>query len=667
MTANAARKRLSKLAPTGILCAALTAWGAFVYAGEPGVLVLNYHNVPTEPNNDPCAVDLRSLVEQIDYLRLHGYNFIGPDDMLKAGEDATSLPKRPVLLTFDDGYVSFASNVLPVLELYGCPAVLGICTAWLEQGSPEGITAPLLGWKELRPIAAHPLVTIASHSHDLHHTHQYNPHGNAAWAGNSRRYFPGRGTYEDEAAFRSRIRKDLRTSRRLLRKRLGVDARIIVWPYGEYNAITIDEAKQAGFTMAMALGNGLADPGKPYEISRETIENNPHIHDFVLALADWANPASRPDALPRRAVQIDLDTIYDTSAEQTERNLDALLDRIVEMGADAVYLQAFADPDGDGNVDSVYFPNRVLPMRMDLLSRVANQLFIRGISVHIWMPVLSFVLPDQDLAARLRVMEAGEHGPEPSTASYARLSPFSDEALSIVSTIYEDFAAHARFHGVLFQDDAYLADGEDFNPVALATIKREMGLKTFDPDTLTEKQKAQWTRLKTAQLNRFTEGLMQAVRKYRPAALFARNLYAPVLGRPHSEEWFAQNYADSLNTYDSVVIMAYAELEGVRHPLPWLEGLVEAAARHPEGLAKTVFKLQAYDWAERRWVPDNVMLDRVRRLTAAGAQAIAYYPDDVITDHPSLKKIRTEMSARTQFLLPPVPPPLRHKQGTPSR
>jgi len=55
-------------------------------------------------------------------------------------------------------------------------------------------------------------------------------------------------------------------------------------------------------------------------------------------------------------LQVSLDLIYDPSPVQTERNLDKFLDRMVRIKPNMVYLQGFADPDGDGNVDSVYLP-----------------------------------------------------------------------------------------------------------------------------------------------------------------------------------------------------------------------------------------------------------------------------------------------------------------------
>src|SRR5690606_28814559 len=94
-----------------------------------------------------------------------------------------------------------------------------------------------------------------------------------------------------------------------------------------------------------------------------------------------------------RVAHVDLDYVYDPDPEQMDRNLGDLVQRIADMKITTVSLQAFADPQGDGLVKSVYFPNRHLPMRADLFNRAAWQLKSRAfVDVYAWMPVLSFDL-----------------------------------------------------------------------------------------------------------------------------------------------------------------------------------------------------------------------------------------------------------------------------------
>ncbi len=161
-----------------------------------------------------------------------------------------------------------------------------------------------------------------------------------------------------------------------------------------------------------------------------------------------------------------------------------------------------------------------------------------------------------------------------------------------------------------------------------------------------------WARYKTEALIDFTGGLKQAVRKYRPDALFARDLYAKVLEDPESELWFAQDYELFLMNYDRVVVMAYPQMEKVRHPSDWLIDLVGRSKDFSGGIEKTVFKVQAYDWRKEVWINDRVLLEELRDVLSSGGRHIAYYPDNFRKDRPALNVIELEMSTRDFPFIP---------------
>lgn len=63
-----------------------------------------------------------AFVQQIRYIKRH-YDVIGARDLMNAIADGAPLPPRPLLLTFDDGYIDHFTAVFPVLDgekLPGC-------------------------------------------------------------------------------------------------------------------------------------------------------------------------------------------------------------------------------------------------------------------------------------------------------------------------------------------------------------------------------------------------------------------------------------------------------------------------------------------------------------------------------------------------------------------
>lgn len=101
--------------------------------------VLTYHRV-VDPAKTPnhygrVSVHPQAFVQHMDFLRSH-YQVIGMDQLLSAsrgGFAAGSLPRRPVLLTFDDAYTDFVDHALPVLQRYRLPATLFVPTAFPDQ------------------------------------------------------------------------------------------------------------------------------------------------------------------------------------------------------------------------------------------------------------------------------------------------------------------------------------------------------------------------------------------------------------------------------------------------------------------------------------------------------------------------------------------------------
>lgn len=615
---------------------------------QPGeFLVLCYHNVPVQASpGDPFGISQNIFIEQMEYLRTHEYNFISLEDVLAAYEGRKELPKNPVLLTFDDCYISYYEIVFPILKKFGYPSVLSLVGSWIDN-PPDGLPEPLMSWEQIREVAQCSLVEIASHSYDLHKGVQYNPWGNVGPSLSVRGYDSKTETYETEEEYINRIMIDFIVQKDLIEKQLRFIPRAMVWPYGWYSQISIAAAQNEGYRFCFTVEDGFAHVDRPNTINRSVVMNRP-FKEFITAAAGTI------DTFVIRAVQVDLDLVYDpNSQEQTYQNLSKLIDRLVAMKVNTVYLQAFSDPDGSGNIKSVYFPNRVLPMRSDLFSYAVHQMRIRNMKVYAWMPTLSIVLPDSELNDSLRVHEYDDGNTEHRQSWYKRLTPFSSKVREFVRTLYEDISVHSQIDGVLFQDDAYLTEKEDYHSSALASYRTVFG-KDITPDVLEEDPELamDWARYKTEVLIDFTKTLMEEVRKYRPSALFARNLYAAVLIDPQSEKWFAQNYKLFLEEYDQVVIMAYPQMEGVGRPLEWLRHMVDDVKRYPKGIEKTVFKVQVYDWKRNTWIEDDLLLKEMRDILAQGGKHIAYYPDGVWKDKPTLKKIMLEMSTKSYPFMP---------------
>jgi len=586
------------------------------------VLVLSYHDIRDDvagtEDPDRYATDTQNFAAHLEWLNAHGFHPISLQQLVDAADHGAPLPDKPVLLTFDDGLRSVYTRAFPLLRSYGFPALVAVVTDWIDLPPGRRVDygprpfgrEDFLTWEQLRDMRASGLVEIASHTHDLHHGVRANPQGNSTPAAVTRIYDPVSARHEDTARYEQRVRQDLARSHALITRHTGQAPRAIVWPYAAYSRTTNAIAESLGMPISFDLeGAWTALTPDLHGLARLLVTGNPGIAELVPEL--YAEPA--PQNL--RALQIDLDAVYDADPAQQERNLGKLLEQVRSIAPTYVFLQAFADPDGNGSADALYFPNRFLPMRADLYNRVAWQLRTRaGVEVFGWLPVLGFELPDRARREALAI-----HSSE--AGALFRLDFTQPEAARIIRGIYEDLAANSYLFGLLFHDDAYLRDHE---------------LPTLFPGQPAARTQA---------LVDFSLSLREAAERWRPKLRTVANLYARPVLDPRSEAWFAQSLPAFHRAYDHTALMAMPWMERAARPRRWMDSLVGAVKQHDPQLQKTIFELQTFDWNTRRPVPDATLTAQMLRLQSQGVRHFAWYPYDYTGNHPSLPTARALMSA----------------------
>ena len=151
-------KKIRRIAlAAGFLLLAFLCGLAFLPAPE-GIPVLEYHMVADTSPEDGWAYNVppEDFRDQLDYLREEGYTAISMLDYMKAKKGKAELPPRPVILTFDDGYESNYTTLLPILESYGMKATVYMVTN--DIGLPGYLT-----WDELRDMQERG-IEIGSHT-----------------------------------------------------------------------------------------------------------------------------------------------------------------------------------------------------------------------------------------------------------------------------------------------------------------------------------------------------------------------------------------------------------------------------------------------------------------------------------------------------------------------
>lgn len=187
------------------------------------VLVLNYHMVNRMFIS--LAIDPEDFDWQMKYLVDHGYHTISPEELYAFLEGKGTLPDRPVLITFDDGYVDNYTNAYPILKKYNLKATIFIVTGFVSERKGY------LTWDQLREMEQH---GITAQSHTV--THAPLPE------------------LSDE-----RIREELVVSKQQAEVELGHLIEFIAYPTGVHDLHIVGIAKEAGYKGGFTVKYGNVD------------------------------------------------------------------------------------------------------------------------------------------------------------------------------------------------------------------------------------------------------------------------------------------------------------------------------------------------------------------------------------------------------------------------
>jgi peptidoglycan/xylan/chitin deacetylase (PgdA/CDA1 family) len=217
------------------------------------VPILMYHVVASPPPNAPYPglfVSRRQFAQEMQLLAREGYRPVTLSRLLAGWQGRATLPRRPVVLTFDDGYRSVFTTAAPVLRHHGWPGVLDLALSHL--GPRRDLTADMVrrlihsGWEIASHTMTHPDLATLDAAHQ--------------W-------------YEVDR------------SRTILERDFGVRVNFFCYPSGRYDAQTLRDAHRAGYLGSLTTRPGLADPtGSLYTLARVRVAAGESLAQFALSL-----------------------------------------------------------------------------------------------------------------------------------------------------------------------------------------------------------------------------------------------------------------------------------------------------------------------------------------------------------------------------------------------
>tara|TARA_B100001057_G_scaffold128391_1_gene127479 strand:- start:692 stop:1747 length:1056 start_codon:yes stop_codon:yes gene_type:complete len=201
------------------------------YSKDEGVLSIMYHRF-NEFKYPSTNISMDIFKKHIKLILESNYSFYHPKDF--ENEFNLSKKEKKILLTVDDGFLSFYENAWPLLKKNKIPFILFIST------KPVG-NKGYMTWEQIKEIGKSEFGVIGHHSH----SHDY---------------------LIDKTE--NEFLNDMETSDLIFEKKLGYVPTLFSYPFGEYSKFMKDYVSQ-NFKIAFGQHSGIIDVNKDkFELPR---------------------------------------------------------------------------------------------------------------------------------------------------------------------------------------------------------------------------------------------------------------------------------------------------------------------------------------------------------------------------------------------------------------
>lgn len=208
--------------------------------------IMMYHQV----KNSGFGKDVISPYEfesDLKYLVEKNYNTITMTELIDYVYEGKELPLNPIILTFDDGYLSTYKNVYPLLKKYNMKIVLSIVGKTTDDFSrvvDNNISHAHATWNQVNEMKESGLVEIQNHSYNLHKVCKG-------------RYGCGQMYNESLEHYEQILTDDLQPFQEKIASVTNVAPNTFTYPYGKYNDNTDMVLKKLNFKASLSVDYGV--------------------------------------------------------------------------------------------------------------------------------------------------------------------------------------------------------------------------------------------------------------------------------------------------------------------------------------------------------------------------------------------------------------------------
>jgi peptidoglycan/xylan/chitin deacetylase (PgdA/CDA1 family) len=198
-------------------------------AYSESVPVLLYHGIVENDSNS--EVNKNNFIEQMIMLKSHGYHTVSLEEFIDFMQGKVVLPRKSVLITFDDSRKDSFYNSDPILKSLGFKALMFVITGHSLVDNSN--VAFHLSKNELRLLAESENWQLESHGQDDHDQIIIDQNGNKGHFLTNKQWLKNENREETDPEFNKRIIQDLIDSKLNLESEFGIKANGFAFPFGD--------------------------------------------------------------------------------------------------------------------------------------------------------------------------------------------------------------------------------------------------------------------------------------------------------------------------------------------------------------------------------------------------------------------------------------------------
>lgn len=231
-------------------------------AGTPArveVPILMYHNLCEDSESEQVSTNTITrgqFEEELALLDKLGKNTVTFDQLIAYVKDGTPLPKNPVCITFDDGYLSNYKIAFPALREHEMKATIFVIGATVGNKEHYKDTdfpiTPHFDYTEAKEMVDSGLISIQSHTYDMHQWAKYE-------TGDKIRTNILKLPNETEDEYAQAVKEDLTRSQTEIEENVGNPVSVLAYPGGSFDELSQKLVKELGIKATLAITPGKAE------------------------------------------------------------------------------------------------------------------------------------------------------------------------------------------------------------------------------------------------------------------------------------------------------------------------------------------------------------------------------------------------------------------------